>query len=202
MIGGLEHDHVLRKHFTNCISILDFDLGFFLQESKKGAWLTNSDSALSIVPPPRLGYAVDFAASLLVKDKNFLYQEYVVLGKSTKQIAREQGCAASTVSKYLYEYGIPPRATGLPHQRRGQIPYGSRMVKGRLVEHKGEQAVIAQLIELRKQGKSFGDLVAWLEINQIKTKSKAARWDRPTVYKILARQNRIDPRTKTYPHCP
>jgi hypothetical protein len=126
-----------------------------------------------------------------VKDKEFLYQEYVVLGKSTKQIAREQGCAASTVSKYLYEFGFPPRTTGLPHQRKGQIPYGSRVVKGRLVEHKGEQAVIAQLIELRKQGKSFSDLVAWLEINMVRTKSKYARWDRPTVYKILQRATRV-----------
>jgi hypothetical protein len=170
------------------LDLLDF---FFGKEARKGAWLTDSDSGHDIVPPPRLGYAVDFAAALLVKDKEFLYQEYVVLGKSTKQIAREQGCAASTVSKYLYEFGFPPRTTGLPHQRKGQIPYGSRVVKGRLVEHKGEQAVIAQLIELRKQGKSFSDLVAWLEINMVRTKSKYARWDRPTVYKILQRATRV-----------
>jgi hypothetical protein len=163
---------------------LDF---FFGKEARKGAWLTVSDSALSIVPPPRIGYAVDFAAALLIKDKDFLYQEYVVLGRSTKQIAREQGCAASTVSNYLYEFGFPPRTTGLPHQRKGQIPYGSRMVKGRLVEHKGEQAVIAELTRLRSAGKSFGDLVAWLDINQIRTKSKHAKWDRPTVYQILKR---------------
>jgi hypothetical protein len=100
-------------------------------------------------------------------------------GKLTNQIARKQGCVASAVSKYLYEFGFPPRATGLPHQRKGQIPYGSRMVKGRLVEHKGEQVVIAQLIELRKQGESFGELVAWLDVNQIRTKSKYAKRDRP-----------------------
>lgn len=156
----------------------------------KGAWLTDSDSGHYIVPLPRIGYAVDFASALLVKDKDFLYQEYVVLGKSTKQIAREQGCAASTVSKYLYEFGFPPRATGLPHQRKGQVPYGSRIVKGRLVEHKGEQAVIAELTRLRSAGKSFGDLVAWLETNRIRTKSKSANWDRPTVYKILQRAHR------------
>jgi hypothetical protein len=164
-------------------------LDFYFRKARKGAWLTDSDSGLCFVPPPRLGYAVDFAAALLVKDKDFLYQEYVVLGKSTKQIAREQGCAASTVSKYLYEFGFPPRASGLPHQRKGQIPYGSRMVKGRLVEHKGEQAVIEELIRLRSAGKSFGDLVAWLDVNQIRTKSKHAKWDRPTVYKILKRAN-------------
>lgn len=106
---------------------------------------------------------------------------------SLLSMAKEQGCDALTVSKYLYEFGFPPRATGLPHQRKGQIPYGSSMVKGRLVDHKREQAVIAELIRLRSAGKSFGDLVAWLDVNQVRTKSKHAKWDRPTVYKILQR---------------
>jgi hypothetical protein len=61
------------------------------------------------------------------------------------------------------------------------------MVKGRLLDHKGEQAVIDKLVDLRASGRSFGDLVAWLDINQIKTKSRQAKWDRPTVYQILKR---------------
>jgi transposase len=132
-------------------------------------------------------YPIDFTSFLWVSDKEFLRDQYVNKGKSIRQIALEQGCSHSTVSQYLYEFELSLRQEEPPHQRRGQVPFGSRMVKGRLVEHKGEQAIIAKLALMRSQGRSFGDLVAWLDINQIKTKSKTANWDRPTVYQILKR---------------
>jgi site-specific DNA recombinase len=150
-------------------------------------WLGSFDSALSAVPPPKALHHIEYAAALMARDRDFLYQEYVVAGKSTKQIAREQDCSHTTVSKYLLEFDMPPRVSGLPHQRRGQVAYGQRMVSGSLIAHKGEQEVIAQLLDRRSQGASYGDLVVWLNDNQIKTKNGCGGWDRPTVYKIVQR---------------
>jgi len=116
-----------------------------------------------------------------------LRREYCEFGKSTKQI-RDLNCSASTIAKYLLEVGIEPRAERLPRQRRGQIPFGMKLRKGQLVPHKGEQLVNAKLAEMREGGASFRQFVNWLNDKGIKTKNRAKRWDRPTVYKILKRQ--------------
>lgn len=150
-------------------------------------WLSAFDGALAAVPPPKALIETDFVAFLMAKDKDFLHQEYVVKGKSAKQIARENGWSHATVAKYLLEFGMPPRSTGLRDYPRGNAPYGARVVGGKLVVHKGEQAIIIQLNEMRSQGASYGDLVAWLNSEQVRTKNDAKKWDRPTVYKILKR---------------
>lgn len=149
-------------------------------------WLTIFDGALKMVPPARGLHEVPFAATLMARDKDFLYQEYAVAGKSIKQIAREERCAPSTVAKYLLEFGIEPRPDRLPRQRRGQIPFGMKMRNGLLVPHLAEQATIEKLRQLRSEGKPYGDLVDWLNTNGIRSKN-GGRWDRPTVYKILKR---------------
>lgn len=154
---------------------------------KKG-WLGVFESALTAVPAPRARHFLQYTATLLVRDKEFLNREYVVAGKSIKQIAREQRCASSTVAKYLLESGIEPRPDGLPRERRGQIPFGMKMRDEQLVPHLGEQATIAKLKELRCQGKSFGDLVDWLNASGVRSKN-GGRWDRPTIYKILKRSS-------------
>jgi hypothetical protein len=63
------------------------------------------------------------------------------------------------------------------------------MQKGLLVPHLGEQAILADMVKLRQQGKSFGDIADWLNQSEIKTKNGSAKWDRPTVFKIIKRSN-------------
>lgn len=60
------------------------------------------------------------------------------------------------------------------------------MRAGQLVAHLGEQAIIERLRHLRGDGKSYGDLVDWLNANGVRAKNRG-RWDTPTVYKILKR---------------
>ena len=139
-----------------------------------------------LTPQPKVSLDIDFTAFLLITDKDFLFQEYVTKGKSTKRIAREVGCSRSTVSTYLYEHGIEFREGHTPGERRGQIPFGMKLLNGKLVHHLGEQAIIKEIQMLRLHGKSFGDLVDWLNSNDIRSKN-GGRWDRPTVYKILKR---------------
>lgn len=131
---------------------------------------------------------VDFNAYQFVTDKDFLHLEYVVNQKSTKQIARELGCARSTVSKYLLEHDIPIRTEEVPGQRRGQTAFGEKVRNGKIVPHFGELSLLAELQELRASGMSYGDLVTWLNASGVKTKN-GGKWDRPTVYKILKRNS-------------
>jgi len=153
-------------------------------------WLTVLDCALTTVPPPKVSVEIDFIAVLLARDKDFLYQEYVVKQKSAKQIARENDWSHTTVAKYLLEFGLPPRSEGLPHHPKGNAPYGARIIKGVLIPHKGEQEVVGQLLAMRAAGKSYGDIVGWLNENGVKTK-QGGKWDRPTVYKIVQRYNSV-----------
>lgn len=91
----------------------------YLKQKQKKGWLTVIDGALTTVPPPRALHQTPVAAVLMARDKGFLYQEYVVKGKSAKEIAREQRCTPSTVAKYLLEFGFDPRRSYPPDRRRG-----------------------------------------------------------------------------------
>lgn len=111
---------------------------------------------------------------------------YVIEGLSIRKISDLTGCAKSTVGEYLAQFGIDQRVYPVPAQRRGQIPFGSRMHKGHMIAHKGEQKVIEELLKMRAQSRSFGDIVVWLNLNKVKSKN-GGKWDRPTVYKIIKR---------------
>lgn len=65
---------------------------------------------------------------------------------------------------------------------------------GRLALHIGEQAVLQKLAVLRVAGKTYGQLVAWLKANAIRTKN-GGQWDRPTVYKILKSHAKVTDET-------
>ena len=72
---------------------------------------------------------------------------------------------------------------------RGQVKYGEKLIKGQLRPHKGELAVIHQMQFLRASGESYGRIVNWLNSKQVATKNRVGKWGRPTVFKILSRQN-------------
>ena len=44
-------------------------------------------------------------------DKNWLHEQYIVLGKSTSEIAREQGCLDTNIQYFLIKFGIKRRST-------------------------------------------------------------------------------------------
>ena len=117
------------------------------------------------------------------KDKDFLYQEYTVEGANLAYIAKLSGVSKTTVKKRVKSSGLI-RQDNRP-RLQGQVPYGWRLLKGRLVKHLREQKNIAEMAAKRTDGASYGDLVDWLNENEMKTKNGARKWDRPTVYKIL-----------------
>ncbi len=122
-------------------------------------------------------------------DKDYLQEQYVVLGKSMNQIAREKGCARSTVSVALGKLGFTIKAQSELQCSKGQVPFGFRSVHGNLVPHLGENEVLSQMADMRSSGASFGQIVTWLNSERIQTKKRIGKWDRPTVYKILKSQS-------------
>jgi hypothetical protein len=125
-----------------------------------------------------------------IADKEVLLREYVVGQKAARQIADEQECSHSTVLAYLEKYDIPIREYAPQVQRRGQIPYGYRLINGQLVPFIREQKIIHEMVTMRQQGDSLGEITKWLNDSGIKTKNLKAKWDRPTVYKILNRMSK------------
>ena len=103
------------------------------------------------------------------------------------QIAREKGCARSTVSVALRKLGIAIKARSDLQCSKGQVPFGFRIVKGNVVTHGGEATVLDQMADLKKTGASYGEIASWLNNQGVKTKNGARQWDRPTIFKMLKR---------------
>ncbi len=62
---------------------------------------------------------------------------------------------------------------------------GTRMVNGQVTIHQREVAVIEQIRTLRTQGNSYWKVADILNVMQIPTKSRRAKWQATTVLKIL-----------------
>lgn len=107
------------------------------------------------------------------------------------QIGREQGCSRSMVSHYLIEHEIPVREDRLPSIPVGQLAFGEKIRGGQIVSHLGERAIIRELIVMRGQGRSYGELVKWLNARKIPSKN-GRPWARTTVLKILRRASEVD----------
>tara|TARA_Y100000590_G_scaffold456214_1_gene606375 strand:- start:1432 stop:1878 length:447 start_codon:yes stop_codon:yes gene_type:complete len=122
----------------------------------------------------------------LFKSKSFLQQKYLSESLSASQIAREISSARSTVSAHLNDFEIEPKDS-VNRNSKGQLGFGERLVKGQVVPHKGELAVIEEMLSMRSDGASFGKIVDWLNQNNVRTKNRVRKWDRPTVYKIINR---------------
>lgn len=122
----------------------------------------------------------------LYRNKVFLQQKYLSEGLSAGQIAREISSARSTVVSNLIENGVD-LSKPLYSSRKGQLAYGEKLLKGRLVPHLREQKHIQQMVEMRTAGASFGQIAIWLSKEKIPTKNKVTNWDRPTVFKIIKR---------------
>ena len=91
------------------------------------------------VPHARISIIKPFSSYDWFKDKDFLFDQYVTKQKSLAQVAREAGCARSTVVTRQMEFGIEIRQDGLlPHYPKSQTAYGEKIYGGRVVPHLGE----------------------------------------------------------------
>lgn len=104
------------------------------------------------------------------------------------QIAREKGCARSTVGKAFKINKIVRGSNDAACHACGQVPFGFRVQKGQLVPHQKEQSTIDYIVALRQGGCSFGQIADHLNSNGVPTKNRAKAWDRPTIFKICQRE--------------
>ncbi len=118
-------------------------------------------------------------------DKDYLQEQYVVLGKSMNEIARDRGCSRSAIKAALEELGFTIKPRSDLNCSKGQVPFGYRVLNGRLVTHEGETAVLNQMLQWRTSGASFGEIAQRLNARGIKTKNRVRQWDRPTVFRML-----------------
>jgi hypothetical protein len=119
-------------------------------------------------------------------DKAFLHQKYVVEKLNMKQISKLCFSSRPTISNYLREFNIPIRT---PFDRsklnKGQLGFGERRLKGAIVRHESEYALIGKAIELRKAGYSYRQISAWFDAMGIKTKRGGNCWSATSIMKIL-----------------
>ena len=104
------------------------------------------------------------------------------------QVAREKGCARSTVSSAITRFGLIRDNRSPNPCHKGQLAYVEKMVNGRIVQHKAEQVVVQAIVRMRKSGSSYKEIADWLNNEGYPTKNRTKRWSRPTIYKIVKRE--------------
>lgn len=141
----------------------------------------------SVVPSNAIEITTDNLVFFRRFDKEDLHHQYIILGKSMAQIAREKGCARSTVAAALVNLGFEIRARKDLRCSKGQVPFGFRVIHGNFVSHSSELEVINKMIQMKHRGMSYGEIAKWLNLSKIPTKNRSKKWDRPTVFKIIGR---------------
>jgi hypothetical protein len=117
-----------------------------------------------------------------LNDKDFLYQKYTVEGANLAYIADLTGVSKTTVKDMIRDRGLK-RSKDLP-VLKGQVPYGWKIRKGRLVEHKGEQEVLAAMKQYKAGGKSLREICRILDASGVRPK-RGKSWQAASVMKIL-----------------
>ena len=119
------------------------------------------------------------------RNKELLYQKYIVERRSLNELAVEFGVSRQTISKQTKEFGIPVRNSGANVERKRGLAYGEKIENRKKVVHKREQEVIRQIKELREQGFSYHKIADVLNTLKIPTKMKRGKWHSKSVYQII-----------------
>ncbi len=124
------------------------------------------------------------------KNKDFLYQKYVVEKLSTIEIAQSIFSARSTVSKHLKLFGIPVRESGNIKKRPGYgLAYGKQIINRQEILHKREQDNIKKMNELRSKGFSYWKIADIFNSMKIPTQTGKGKWYAKTIHQIMHKKN-------------
>lgn len=130
---------------------------------------------------------IDFVYLKLWKNKDFLYQKYVIEGLSIAQIASQILSSRAAVRDDLIEFEIKRRERGKPGKRPAQVAYGYRTVKGEILQHEREQVVISVIRKMVNKGTPLREICEYLSIMGVPTKRRGVRWHPEMVRRILNR---------------
>lgn len=149
-----------------------------MAQTREPISLTRASSNITLIAP--------LWSTSLHRSEPFLRQKYVKEGLSIHQIADKYGSSRQTISQALRRYGIEQT----PRLNLGQIGYGQKLKKGRLVANTKEMAVIQKVTNMRASGNSYWAIADWLNAEGYKTKNRVQGWSAVTVYKIVNRAER------------
>lgn len=127
----------------------------------------------------------EFVHIPLFKDREFLYQKYVVERLSPEEIAAEISSCRTTVSKHLKVFKVPLRKAD---RTRSQLGYGETWRNRQIAFHKREQEIITKMRELRATGWSYWKIADVLNVWKIPTKTQRGKWHARSVQQILDRE--------------
>ncbi|WP_409480272.1 recombinase family protein [Pseudobdellovibrio sp. HCB154] len=63
------------------------------------------------------------------------------------------------------------------------------MIYGKIVPHKTELKVIQKILKLHSSGATYSAVADWLNDRNVPTKNGAEGWQRPTVFKIIKKND-------------
>lgn len=94
-------------------------------------------------------------------NKEWLYNEYVTLDKSTKQISEEYGCKQNTIQSWLLKHGIKKEIKKRNRSRPYQYQHKEYLFDSHIVQRKS----IPQIA--KENNVSDDTIIRWLKINEI-----------------------------------
>jgi hypothetical protein len=131
---------------------------------------------------PVFKHLVDNPERDFMKTSDFLKERFSTQNTTIDHIVDVTDVSRSAIKKSIKALSLERGSSNRVFH--GQAPFGWKLELGRLVEHKGEQRVIAEIIQLRSSGMSLRQIASQLDQSAIKTK-KGRKWQASTILKIL-----------------
>ena len=103
------------------------------------------------------------------------------------------GCSATTVKKYLKEFGLKKGQGSGRHWNK--LAYGEKIQKGRVVAHKSEQQLLDSIKQIYvDEGLTVTAIARILTSMKVPTKKQGKKWDHSVVADILTRVGIYQPK--------
>ena len=125
-------------------------------------------------------------------NKAVLHQKYAVEIRSMRQIAAEFASSKTAIRNALVRFEIPLRDRARNPHRLHNLPFGKKLVKGKVVDYEREQEVIRSILKMRGNGLSNTLIAQAFTAMKIPTKKRRLKWHPEMVRQILLRQVLVD----------
>lgn len=119
------------------------------------------------------------------RNKELLYQKYVIERRTLNELAVEFKAARCTISKQMKAFGIQTRVTGSVQNRKRGLAYGEKCRERELRIHKRELENIQKMRELRDKGFSYWKIADVFNSMGVPTKTRKGKWYAKTIQQIL-----------------
>lgn len=146
-----------------------------------------SEALTMSILQPRTIISSSIKANRAIFSKSVLHQKYVLERRSMRQIAHEFASSKTAVRKAPIGFGIPLRERWRSPHRVHNLPFGKKCIKGKVVDHEGEQGVVRSILEMKQQGFSNPAIAHALSAMKTPTKKRGKRWHYEMVQQILIR---------------